>query len=93
MSTTEATGTSWCSIRRAGSTGGSVACAVDLLKKAGASDIIFVSIIASPEGIDHLAGKHPDVRIFTTVVDESLNENGFILPGLGDCGDRIFGTT
>lgn len=73
-------------------TGGSAAAAIDLLKRKGGKDIRQMSIIAAPEGIEKLATAHPDVKIFVAVLDEKLNENGYILPGLGDAGDRLFGT-
>lgn len=73
-------------------TGGSAAAAITLLKNKGCKDIRQMSIIAAPEGIEKLATTHPDVRIFVAVCDERLNEHGYILPGLGDAGDRLFGT-
>jgi uracil phosphoribosyltransferase len=74
-------------------TGGSLAHAVRLLKdKGGIANITVVSIIAAPEGLTSLQSAHPDVKIYTAMLDERLNEHGYILPGLGDCGDRIFGT-
>jgi len=74
-------------------TGGSLAHAVELLKtKGGIERITVVSILAAPEGLDALHAAHPDVEIYTAMLDEKLNEHGYILPGLGDCGDRIFGT-
>lgn len=73
-------------------TGGSAAAAIDLLKAKGCKEIYQMSIIAAPEGIEKLATAHPDVKIFVAVLDEKLNENGYILPGLGDAGDRLFGT-
>lgn len=73
-------------------TGGSAKAAIDFLKKKGASNIFFVSLIAAPEGVKKLQTFHPDVEIFTASLDRELNENGFILPGLGDAGDRTFGT-
>ena len=73
-------------------TGGSAAAAIDLLKRKGCKEIRQMSIIAAPEGIEKLATAHPDVKIFVAVLDEKLNENGYILPGLGDAGDRLFGT-
>ncbi|MDE6618694.1 MAG: uracil phosphoribosyltransferase [Clostridiales bacterium] len=73
-------------------TGGSAAAAIDLLKRKGCKDIRQMSIIAAPEGIERLATAHPDVKIFVAVQDQKLNENGYILPGLGDAGDRLFGT-
>jgi uracil phosphoribosyltransferase len=73
-------------------TGGSAAATVDILKKWGAQRIKFVGIIAAPEGIEVLRSAHPDVHIHVAVIDSHLNEIGFIVPGLGDAGDRQFGT-
>jgi len=73
-------------------TGGSVSAAVDFLKEAGATHIKFVCIIAAPEGIKRLSEAHPDVQIYCGCVDKKLNDIGYIVPGLGDAGDRIFGT-
>ncbi len=73
-------------------TGGSAIAAIDILKKAGTARIIFVGLIAAPEGIAALAAAHPDVPIFLAARDERLNEIGYIVPGLGDAGDRQFGT-
>jgi uracil phosphoribosyltransferase len=74
-------------------TGGSLAHAVELLKtKGGIERITVVSILAAPEGLDALHAAHPDVKIYTAMLDDHLNEHGYILPGLGDCGDRLFGT-
>lgn len=73
-------------------TGGSAIAAIDLLKKKGCTDIRQMSIIAAPEGIEKLAKEHPDIKIFVAVLDRGLNENCYILPGLGDAGDRLFGT-
>ena len=73
-------------------TGGSAAATVDILKKWGAQRIKFVGIIAAPEGIEVLHSAHPDVPIHVATVDSHLNEIGFIVPGLGDAGDRQFGT-
>src|SRR6516165_1644076 len=66
--------------------------AVDRLKERGAKDIRLACLIAAPEGLERLRGLHPDVPIWTAAVDEGLDENGFILPGLGDAGDRAYGT-
>ncbi|MCL2486383.1 MAG: uracil phosphoribosyltransferase [Oscillospiraceae bacterium] len=74
-------------------TGGSAVAAVDLIKQAGGKDIKFMCVIAAPEGIRRLKKAHRDVQIYCGHVDERLNENGYIVPGLGDAGDRIFGTT
>ncbi len=73
-------------------TGGSVCAAVSYLKERGAKKIKVVSLIAAPEGINKLTKEHPDVKIYIAVLDRQLNQRGFILPGLGDAGDRIFGT-
>ena len=73
-------------------TGNSSAAAVDLLKKAGAKDIRFLCLLASPEGVARMQQAHPDVPIVTAALDERLNEKGYIVPGLGDAGDRMFGT-
>ena len=73
-------------------TGGSAVRAVDLVKAAGAPSIKFVCIVAAPEGVSRLEEAHPDVPIFAAALDQKLNENGYIVPGLGDAGDRLFGT-
>lgn len=73
-------------------TGGSLCATVDLLKKAGCRDIRGIFLVAAPEGVARLEAAHPDVRVFTCALDRCLNEHGYILPGLGDAGDRIFGT-
>jgi uracil phosphoribosyltransferase len=73
-------------------TGGSAIAAADILKKWGAQRIKFVGVIAAPEGIEALSRAHPDVDIHLAAVDERLNEIGYIVPGLGDAGDRQFGT-
>lgn len=73
-------------------TGGSGSHALSYLKKAGATDIHFVCLIAAPEGIERLHNDHPDVPIITAAIDEKLNSQAFIIPGLGDAGDRYFGT-
>ena len=73
-------------------TGGSAAMAIDALKNRGASNIKFVCLVAAPEGVKALQEAHPDVDIYTAALDEKLNENGYIVPGLGDAGDRLFGT-
>ena len=74
-------------------TGGSAATAVDLIKAAGARQIALVCVISAPEGIAMLQARHPDVEIYTPVVDQELNAQKFIVPGLGDFGDRLYGTT
>jgi uracil phosphoribosyltransferase len=73
-------------------TGGSAVAALDLLRHAGAHDVRMICIVAAPEGIALVEQHHPDVRIFTPVVDEGLNSHKFIVPGLGDFGDRLYGT-
>ena len=73
-------------------TGGSADAAIEFVKKQGAKQIKFASIIAAPEGIKMLTEKHPDIQIYCGSIDRQLNENGYILPGLGDAGDRIFCT-
>lgn len=73
-------------------TGGSAVAAVDYIKKSGGKNIKFLCIIAAPEGIKRLAEAHPDIEIYVGNVDRCLNENAYICPGLGDAGDRIFGT-
>ena len=73
-------------------TGGSACAAIDLLKDRGASDVKLLTLICAPEGLKEVFTKHPDVSIFTASVDERLNEVGYIVPGLGDAGDRYFGT-
>ncbi|MCK0167114.1 uracil phosphoribosyltransferase [Jannaschia sp. S6380] len=73
-------------------TGNSSAAAIDLLKAKGAKDIRFLCLLAAPEGIARMKDAHPDVPIVTAAVDERLNDRGYIIPGLGDAGDRMFGT-
>ncbi|MDV4145301.1 MULTISPECIES: uracil phosphoribosyltransferase [Shimia] len=73
-------------------TGNSSAAAIDLLKEQGAKDIRFLCLLAAPEGVARMKEAHPDVPIVTASLDERLNEKGYILPGLGDAGDRMFGT-
>ena len=73
-------------------TGGSAAAAIDFIKQRGGKNIIFMCLIAAPEGIEVLQKAHPDVDIFIAAKDECLNENAYILPGLGDAGDRLYGT-
>jgi len=73
-------------------TGGSSVATVDILKKWGVNKIKYVGILAAPEGIERLHRAHPDVAIHIAAIDQGLNEHGFILPGLGDAGDRQFGT-
>ena len=73
-------------------TGNSSVAAIDLLKKAGAKNIRFLCLLAAPEGIARMKQAHPDVPIVTAAVDSHLNDQGYIVPGLGDAGDRMFGT-
>jgi len=73
-------------------TGGSAVATVDILKRWGVGRIKFIGLIAAPEGIEHLQEHHPDVPIHLAAIDSHLNENGYIVPGLGDAGDRQFGT-
>ena len=73
-------------------TGGSAIMAIDSLKKRGASNMKFVCLVAAPEGVKALQDAHPDVDIYTAALDDQLNEQGYIVPGLGDAGDRLFGT-
>ncbi|MDY6062322.1 MAG: uracil phosphoribosyltransferase [Erysipelotrichaceae bacterium] len=73
-------------------TGGSAIAAIDVVKKAGAKTIKLVCLVAAPEGVSAVEKAHPDVDIYLAALDSHLNENGYIVPGLGDAGDRIFGT-
>ena len=73
-------------------TGGSAVAAIDFLKARGVRSIKMLNIIAAPEGVEKVALAHPDVEIYTAALDERLNEHAYIIPGLGDAGDRIFGT-
>jgi uracil phosphoribosyltransferase len=73
-------------------TGGSASAALSFLKERGANDLIFCCLISAPEGVKKLMKDHPEVPIYTAAYDRELNENGFILPGLGDAGDRTYGT-
>ena len=73
-------------------TGNSSAAAIQRLKEAGAKDIRFLCLLAAPEGVETMWQAHPDVPIVTAALDEKLNEKGYIVPGLGDAGDRMFGT-
>lgn len=73
-------------------TGGSACAAIDFLKERGAVNIRLMGLIAAPEGIEKVKSQHPDVEIFVAAVDEGLNEHAYIVPGLGDAGDRLFGT-
>jgi uracil phosphoribosyltransferase len=74
-------------------TGGSALGTIDRLKEKGARHVVFMCIVAAPEGVHALAAAHPDVHVYTAALDRQLNEAGYILPGLGDAGDRLFGTT
>lgn len=74
-------------------TGNSAVMAISRLKERGADNIRFVSLLAAPEGIAHMQKSHPDVVIYTAAIDKKLDKNGYILPGLGDAGDRMFGTS
>ena len=73
-------------------TGGSAIMAMDMLKKRGASNIKFMCLVAGPEGVKALRDAHPDIDVYTAALDDHLNEDGYIVPGLGDAGDRLFGT-
>jgi len=73
-------------------TGGSLIATIDMLKRAGARRIKGIFLVAAPEGLKALEAAHPDVEVYTAAIDDRLNEHGYILPGLGDAGDRIFGT-
>lgn len=74
-------------------TGGSTVAAIDKLKEDGAKNIVVVCIVTCPEGIDTVESAHPDVKIYAAAIDEKLNEKKYIVPGLGDAGDRLFGTS
>ena len=74
-------------------TGGSTVAAIDLLKENGAGSIVVICIVTCPEGIELVESAHPDVMIYAAAIDEKLNENKYIVPGLGDAGDRLFGTS
>jgi uracil phosphoribosyltransferase len=74
-------------------TGGSTAAAIDLIKKNGATHIVVVCIVTCPEGLRKIENAHPDVRIYTAAIDDHLDERKYIVPGLGDAGDRLFGTS
>ena len=73
-------------------TGNSLVAAIDLLKQAGAKNLRFLCLLAAPEGVERMRQAHPDVPIFTAALDERLDDHGYIVPGLGDAGDRMFGT-
>lgn len=73
-------------------TANSAIAAVDHVKAAGARDVRFICLLAAPEGVAKMAARHPDVRVYTAAVDSHLNDHGYIVPGLGDAGDRMFGT-
>ena len=73
-------------------TGGSAAAAITLLKEKGVKNIHFMCMIAAPEGVSRMQEEHPDVDLYIAALDDHLNDHGYIVPGLGDAGDRIFGT-
>lgn len=73
-------------------TGGSASAAISMLKKRGCKDIRYVGLVGAPDGVKALQKNHPDVDVYLAALDEKLNEHGYIVPGLGDCGDRLFGT-
>ena len=73
-------------------TGGSAAAAITMIKNRGAKDIRYIGLVGAPEGVAKFQAAHPDVDIYLAALDEKLNENCYIVPGLGDCGDRLFGT-
>ena len=73
-------------------TGGSMISTLDLLKKSGCTNIKVLILVAAPEGLKALEATHPDIEVYTASIDDHLNENGYIVPGLGDAGDKIFGT-
>lgn len=73
-------------------TGGSVTYSIDVLKQYGVKEIIYMGIVGAPEGLERIKKDHPDVSIYLASLDEKLNDKGYIVPGLGDCGDRLFGT-
>ena len=73
-------------------TGGPLVATIDLLKKAGCRKVVGLFLVAAPEGVARVEEAHPDVEIYVAALDEKLNENGYILPGLGDAGDRLLGT-
>ena len=74
-------------------TGGSTVAAIDMLKKEGAGKIVVVCIVTCPEGLELVENAHPDVPVYTAAIDDHLNDNKYIVPGLGDAGDRLFGTS
>ena len=73
-------------------TGNSSVAAIDMIKDAGAKNILFMCLLAAPEGVARMKAAHPDVPIVTAALDDHLNDKGYIVPGLGDAGDRMFGT-
>ena len=73
-------------------TGGSMIATIDLLKRQGCTHIKALVLVAAPEGIHALRQAHPDIELYTAAIDQGLNEHGYILPGLGDAGDKLFGT-
>lgn len=72
--------------------GGTVAKAIDIIKESGAKEILYVGVVGAPEGVKLLGEQHPDVPVYLAALDSHLDENSYIIPGLGDCGDRLFGT-
>ena len=77
---------------RSPATGGSAIAAIDFIKERGGKDIVFMCLIAAPEGLTRLMNLHKDVDVYVAALDDHLNENNYIIPGLGDAGDRLFGT-
>jgi uracil phosphoribosyltransferase len=73
-------------------TGNSTAAAIRTVKEAGAASVALIALIAAPEGIEHITREHPDARIVVAAIDSHLNDKGYIVPGLGDAGDRLYGT-
>jgi uracil phosphoribosyltransferase len=73
-------------------TGGSASAAIRVIKDSGARTVKLVSVVGTPEGVKKIESDHPDVQIYIAALDEKLNEKGYIVPGLGDAGDRLFGT-
>ena len=73
-------------------TGGTAIDAVNFLKSKGIKDIRFIALVSAPEGLEKFSNIHPDVKVYTAHIDDGLNENGYIVPGLGDAGDRVFNT-
>ena len=73
-------------------TGNSAAAAISEIKKAGARSVSLICLVSAPRGIEHLQSEHPDVTVYTASIDRELNDRGYIVPGLGDAGDRLYGT-